>query len=43
MTTAIAEQNAFPGLTNRILGRFADRIFLTFSASQRWFPKSRTW
>ncbi len=40
--TAIAEQNAFPGLTNRILGRFADRIFLTFSASQRWFPENRT-
>jgi len=40
--TAIAEQNAFPGLTNRILGRFAERIFLAFSASERWFPKSRS-
>jgi UDP-N-acetylglucosamine--N-acetylmuramyl-(pentapeptide) pyrophosphoryl-undecaprenol N-acetylglucosamine transferase len=40
--TAIAEQNAFPGLTNRILGHFADRIFLTFAASQRWFPPRRT-
>jgi UDP-N-acetylglucosamine--N-acetylmuramyl-(pentapeptide) pyrophosphoryl-undecaprenol N-acetylglucosamine transferase len=40
--TAIAEQNAFPGLTNRILCRFADRIFLTFPVSQRWFPKRRT-
>ncbi len=40
--TAIAEQNAFPGLTNRILGRFVDRIFITFAASQRWFPKGRT-
>jgi UDP-N-acetylglucosamine--N-acetylmuramyl-(pentapeptide) pyrophosphoryl-undecaprenol N-acetylglucosamine transferase len=40
--TAIAEQNALPGLTNRILGHFADRIFLTFAASQRWFPKRRT-
>lgn len=40
--TAIAEQNAFPGLTNRMLGRLADRIFLTFPASQRWFPKRRT-
>ena len=39
MKTAIAEQNAFPGLTNRILGNFTDRIFLAFSASQRWFPK----
>jgi UDP-N-acetylglucosamine--N-acetylmuramyl-(pentapeptide) pyrophosphoryl-undecaprenol N-acetylglucosamine transferase len=42
LKTAIAEQNAFPGLTNRILGRFADRIFLTFSASERWFPPRRT-
>jgi UDP-N-acetylglucosamine--N-acetylmuramyl-(pentapeptide) pyrophosphoryl-undecaprenol N-acetylglucosamine transferase len=40
--TAIAEQNAFPGLTNRILGRFADRIFLSFAASRRWFPEHRT-
>lgn len=39
--TAIAEQNAFPGLTNRILGGFADRIFLSFAASQRWFPADR--
>ncbi len=42
LKTAIAEQNAFPGLTNRILGRFADRIFVTFSASARWFPAART-
>lgn len=40
--TAIAEQNAFPGLTNRILGRFADRIFVSFQASSRWFPAGRT-
>ena len=36
--TAIAEQNAFPGLTNRILGRFADRIFLSFAASRTVVP-----
>jgi len=40
--TAIAEQNSFPGLTNRMLGRVADRIFLTFPATQRWFPAGRT-
>lgn len=40
--TAIAEQNAFPGLTNRILGRFAHRVFLSFSASEKWFPAGRT-
>jgi UDP-N-acetylglucosamine--N-acetylmuramyl-(pentapeptide) pyrophosphoryl-undecaprenol N-acetylglucosamine transferase len=42
LKTAIAEQNAFPGLTNRILGRFVDRIFVTFLASERWFPTGRT-
>ncbi len=40
--TAIAEQNAFPGLTNRILGRFVGRIFVTFAASASWFPADRT-
>ena len=40
--TAIAEQNATPGLTNRLLGRFADRIFLTFAATGRWFSAPRT-
>jgi UDP-N-acetylglucosamine--N-acetylmuramyl-(pentapeptide) pyrophosphoryl-undecaprenol N-acetylglucosamine transferase len=40
--TAVAEQNAFPGLTNRILGRFVHRIFLTFSESGRRFPAART-
>ena len=42
LKTAIAEQNAFPGLTNRILGRFVHRIFVTFLASARWFPAGRT-
>jgi UDP-N-acetylglucosamine--N-acetylmuramyl-(pentapeptide) pyrophosphoryl-undecaprenol N-acetylglucosamine transferase len=42
LKTAIAEQNAFPGLTNRILGRFVHRIFVTFPASASWFPAGRT-
>jgi UDP-N-acetylglucosamine--N-acetylmuramyl-(pentapeptide) pyrophosphoryl-undecaprenol N-acetylglucosamine transferase len=40
--TAIAEQNAFPGLTNRILGRIVHRIFVTFPESARWLPAGRT-
>ena len=40
--TAIAEQNAFPGLTNRILGRFVHRIFVSFQESSRWFPAGKT-
>lgn len=27
--TAVHEQNAFPGMTNRLLGRVADRVFLS--------------
>lgn len=30
LPTAIAEQNAIPGETNRVLGKFADRIFVSF-------------
>lgn len=41
LKTAIAEQNTFPGLTNRILGRFVHRIFVTFPASLNWFPDGR--
>ena len=40
--TAVAEQNAFPGLTNRILGKFTDRIFLTYRESRKWFPTEKT-
>ncbi len=34
--TAIQEQNAFPGLTNRWLARFADTIFTAFEATRGW-------
>ncbi len=40
--TAIAEQNALPGTTNRILGRFADRVFLTFPDRERRFAAEKT-
>jgi UDP-N-acetylglucosamine--N-acetylmuramyl-(pentapeptide) pyrophosphoryl-undecaprenol N-acetylglucosamine transferase len=40
--TAIAEQNAFPGLTNRILGRIVHRIFVTFPESAAWLPAGKT-
>jgi len=41
LPTAIAEQNAIPGETNKILGRFVDRIFLSFPETARWFRKDR--
>jgi UDP-N-acetylglucosamine--N-acetylmuramyl-(pentapeptide) pyrophosphoryl-undecaprenol N-acetylglucosamine transferase len=39
--TAIAEQNSIPGLTNRILGRFVDRVFLSFSDGGKWFSAKK--
>ncbi len=35
--TMIHEQNAFPGVTNRILSRFADRIAGSFEESRKYF------
>ncbi len=40
--TAITEQNAFPGMTNRILGHFVDRIFLAFPDEEDRFPKHKS-
>jgi UDP-N-acetylglucosamine--N-acetylmuramyl-(pentapeptide) pyrophosphoryl-undecaprenol N-acetylglucosamine transferase len=36
------EQNALPGITNRILGKFVDKIFLTFPDREKWFPEKKT-
>ncbi len=40
--TAIHEQNTFPGLTNRILGKIAHLIFVSFEQSISHFPKGKT-
>ncbi len=40
--TAIHEQNSFPGLSNRIIGRCADRVFVSFEESSRHFQKDKT-
>jgi UDP-N-acetylglucosamine--N-acetylmuramyl-(pentapeptide) pyrophosphoryl-undecaprenol N-acetylglucosamine transferase len=42
LKTAIAEQNAFPGITNRILGHFVDEVFVTFPESANRFPRGKT-
>jgi UDP-N-acetylglucosamine--N-acetylmuramyl-(pentapeptide) pyrophosphoryl-undecaprenol N-acetylglucosamine transferase len=39
--TAIAEQNAIPGITNRILCRFANLIFVTYAQTKEWFPERK--
>jgi len=36
--TAIHEQNSFPGLTNRLLCRIVDRVFISFEESRVHFP-----
>lgn len=36
---ALAEQNALPGMTNRWLGRFARKAFVTWAESLPWFPE----
>ncbi len=40
--TAVAEQNAIPGFTNRMLGRFVDRVFLTFPDREGRFAPAKT-
>ena len=40
--TAIHEQNSFPGLSNRILGKFVNRVFISFKDSGAHFPRGKT-
>src|SRR5207237_4364953 len=40
--TAIQEQNALPGFTNRTLGRFVDAIFIAFPQAESSFPSRKT-
>jgi len=39
---SIHEQNAIPGFTNRLLARFANRVFITLDESARFFPAGKT-
>lgn len=40
--TAIIEQNSFPGFTNRVLGRFVDKVFISFKKAQEFFDPRKT-
>jgi UDP-N-acetylglucosamine--N-acetylmuramyl-(pentapeptide) pyrophosphoryl-undecaprenol N-acetylglucosamine transferase len=40
--TLIHEQNVIPGLTNKFLSRYANRIAVTFSGSATYFPQMKT-
>jgi UDP-N-acetylglucosamine--N-acetylmuramyl-(pentapeptide) pyrophosphoryl-undecaprenol N-acetylglucosamine transferase len=39
--TAVQEQNAIPGLTNRILGKFARVVFVSFDEAKPYFPDGK--
>lgn len=38
----IHEQNALPGFTNKLLARFAEKIFISIEESRRYFPVGKT-
>lgn len=40
--TLIHEQNSFPGLANRILSKFVDKVAISFIESLKYFNKSKT-
>lgn len=40
--TAILEQNAVPGFTNRVLGRFVHQVFCAFPGVEEQFQKNKT-
>ena len=42
MKRAIHEQNVVPGMTNRLLKWFCQRIFVSFEETEEYFPKRKT-
>ena len=38
--TAIHEQNAYPGVTNKLLAKKADAVMMTFEAAKKYFPEN---
>jgi UDP-N-acetylglucosamine--N-acetylmuramyl-(pentapeptide) pyrophosphoryl-undecaprenol N-acetylglucosamine transferase len=38
----IHEQNAIPGMTNKVLARFATKVFITLEESAKFFPQGNT-
>ena len=42
VATAIQEQNALPGITNRILGRIVRAVFIAFEQARAAFPPRKT-
>ncbi len=42
MKRAIHEQNVIPGMTNRLLRWFSQKIFISFEETRKYFPKKKT-
>ena len=41
LPTAILEQNSIPGFTNKLLGKFVRRVFVSFSETKRFFRQRK--
>lgn len=41
LPSAIIDQNSIPGMTNRFLGRWTKKVFLTFQESEKYFAKKK--
>lgn len=41
LKVVIQEQNSFPGVTNRMLAKFASVIFTAFKEAEKYFPSSK--
>ncbi len=39
---AIHEQNSVPGLANKLLSRFVNKVFISFETSKKYFPSGKT-
>jgi UDP-N-acetylglucosamine--N-acetylmuramyl-(pentapeptide) pyrophosphoryl-undecaprenol N-acetylglucosamine transferase len=42
LPTAVCEQNSVPGITNRVLSKLVDVVYVTFPASLPFFPADKT-
>lgn len=40
--TLIQEQNSFPGITNRLLGKKAHKVCVAYEKMNNWFPEHKT-
>ena len=40
--TLIHEQNSIPGVSNKLLSRFVNKICISFKESEKYFPKKKT-